>query len=554
MNADVKMRKKRNNQGKSKKNEAEKKSDKSEGKKGEKAGNAKDQGNKKVVTCWNCGKEGHKSPDCPELADDDVEDGQEPPLAANTYATDGSGAIDKYCGICSSLGIKKYEVILDSGSQVNILHPDLLRNLRSTDSHGYKGSTGKEKKVEQVGYLEGFFDCLACKDVVVNVLSLADVEDIYNVTYQKGESYTVHMDDSDLVFVRRNKFYVADFSYWLKSSKNKYAMLGAEHMYTKKEVSRAIEAGEFIKNAGYPSRGEAIHLARDGNIMDMPQTAKDIDTYYNIYGDPVAAIRGKATEDKAPYKDTYDEGLVHETKVQELTCDIMHVGGRSYLLSVASPLELKIVSHLDANTERYMGEALEAQLKLLRSRNFDVNHVVADPQLACLSNKFPSVAIDTTGAGDHTGKVDVVMRRVKEMFRSVISGLPYTLPKNLTTSLVTYCVSRYNLKRSSGLADNVCPRVKFTGRKVDYKREFQLAFGDYCEVYLRPKHGEKNDAYRPRTEPCIALYPSANITGSWVFYNLNTKAYVRRSRWFKKTHEFDYFGYYSSNECSKNQD
>jgi len=37
----------------------------------------------------------------------------------------------------------------------------------------------------------------------------------------------------------------------------------------------------------------------------------------------------------------------------------------------------------------------------------------------------------------------------------------------------------------------------------------------------------------PRTEPCIALYPSANKNGSWVFYNLKTKTYVRRTQWTK---------------------
>ena len=64
----------------------------------------------------------------------------------------------------------------------------------------------------------------------------------------------------------------------------------------------------------------------------------------------------------------------------------------------------------------------------------------------------------------------------------------------------------------------VAPRVAFTGRKINYKKEYELAFGTYCECY-DPKVVSK-DAERDRTEPCIALFPAVNANGSWVFLNL----------------------------------
>ena len=36
-----------------------------------------------------------------------------------------------------------------------------------------------------------------------------------------------------------------------------------------------------------------------------------------------------------------------------------------------------------------------------------------------------------------------------------------------------------------------------------------------------------------RTEPCIGVYPSANKSGSWALWNVNTKKYVRRTHWIK---------------------
>ena len=72
-------------------------------------------------------------------------------------------------------------------------------------------------RIKETGYsgmLEGFFECQACKSCPANIISMADVEDKYPVTYRQGEAIVVHMDDRDIEFVRREKMYMADFSDW----------------------------------------------------------------------------------------------------------------------------------------------------------------------------------------------------------------------------------------------------------------------------------------------------------------------------------------------------
>ena len=110
--------------------------------------------------------------------------------------------------------VKYYEVLLDSGSQVNIIHPRFLHNLHEGYG-GCKGLFGSKTKLTKVGMLEGFFECLGSDDIRVSVLSQANVEDAYNVTYEPGVSYTVHMADRDLQLLQRNILYVSDFSDWL---------------------------------------------------------------------------------------------------------------------------------------------------------------------------------------------------------------------------------------------------------------------------------------------------------------------------------------------------
>jgi hypothetical protein len=156
-----------------------------------------------------------------------------------------------------------------------------------------------------------------------------------------------------------------------------------------------------------------------------------------------------------------------------------------------------------------------------------------DPQTAfrALVGQFPGVEIDITGAGDHLDKVDAKIRRIKETIRSVSADLPWQLPDSRVKDLVTYCVSRINTRRTTASTDNIAPRVKFTGMKINYVKEYSLGFGEYCECY-DPKV-ISNNAEQPRTEPCIALHPTANATGAWNFLNLKTNRYVRRSSWRK---------------------
>jgi hypothetical protein len=210
-------------------------------------------------------------------------------------------------------------------------------------------------------------------------------------------------------------------------------------------------------------------------------------------------------------------GAMVQQTMQEL-CTDMHAAGEKFLISVCSPLELTIVSHTESLSMEALGACLQKQINLLRSRGFKVRWVLVDPHksLVGLAGSFPGTVIDAGGAGDHLDKVDAKIRRIKELMRAIIAGLPYHLPKARVKDLATYVVSRLNVRQTSALVVNVCPHVKFTGVKVDFKKEFGIAFGDYIEAYNPRAEKESNNILVARTEPCIALYPSENKNGSWM--------------------------------------
>jgi hypothetical protein len=85
--------------------------------------------------------------------------------------------------------------------------------------------------VKQTGYLNEFFRVYASEDTKANVLSFADVEDLYDVTYVRGENFVVHLPSRDLEFVRHGKLYVADFA--------NAGLVHATRVITKGEEARA---------------------------------------------------------------------------------------------------------------------------------------------------------------------------------------------------------------------------------------------------------------------------------------------------------------------------
>jgi len=206
----------------------------------------------------------------------------------------------------------------------------------------------------------------------------------------------------------------------------------------------------------------------------------------------------------------------------------MHIDGQAFLITTCEPLQLTLQCPITSESQNQLGLGLQGQLNILQSRGFIPTIIHTDPArgFTSLVGAFPGVIFDPSGAGDHVAKVDAKIRRIKELYRSVKNGLPWKLPSTMVKDLVAYAVARLNIKRTTAINQNVCPRVLFTGIKVNYKKELTLAFGDYCEVY----DGTDNTS-ASRSIPCIALYPNNNSTGSWNFMNLQTKQRVRRSQW-----------------------
>ena len=48
------------------------------------------------------------------------------------------------------------------------------------------------------------------------------------------------------------------------------------------------------------------------------------------------------------------------------------------------------------------------------------------------------------------------------------NGLPWELPATMVKDLATYAVAHINIKQTTAINQNVCPKVLFTGIKVNF--------------------------------------------------------------------------------------
>jgi hypothetical protein len=231
--------------------------------------------------CWSCNELGHlaNSKLCPNYkkkkeAEDAADNATWQEYEASMYTTIGEETkiIEEHMvnnAVNENQEVVLTKILLDNQANISIVHPALLTNVqKSKKIIRVKGVGSVQLVVNQIGMLEGFFTVYVCEHTRANVLSFADVEDIDRITYQRKQAFIVHMGAGNLVFSRRQKLYVAD---WSMVATVAVTVRENEQLYMKDKVRRAKLAHDFVRNSGYPSLGEAVHILTDGNVRNIPE-------------------------------------------------------------------------------------------------------------------------------------------------------------------------------------------------------------------------------------------------------------------------------------------
>ncbi len=218
----------------------------------------------KKRTCFICDKEDHFVNECPQQKQAGAREDKEDKKVAHLTWEANMFMPFKQVNAIGYTGLLETEILLDNLANISIMKPGLLWAVAPAEKTvKANGVGGQQLKVDHMGYLGKFFPVYASDETIANVLSLAEVEELYGIiTYVPREAFIVHLPEQDIEFKRKGKLYVADFA----EQKPVYVM----QVYTKAEEERAKRAYELVYNSRHPSYQEATHLVEDGNTSHMP--------------------------------------------------------------------------------------------------------------------------------------------------------------------------------------------------------------------------------------------------------------------------------------------
>ena len=117
------------------------------------------------------------------------------------------------------------------------------------------------------------------------------------------------------------------------------------------------------------------------------------------------------------------------------------------------------------------------------------------------------MVVDTTGAREHVGEIEQLIKFIKERARCVISDLRVAGFNYLHRLIVVHCLYFVTMMTNAvpadgGISEKYSPREIVTGRKLDMKKDCRALFGAYVET---SKDDVITNTMDKRTHSCIAL-------------------------------------------------
>ena len=429
--------------------------------------------------------------------------------------------------------LDKYDILLDNQCTASLFHnSDLLTNIRQLPNPIPFTGLGSIN-IQDIGTNAWFGDVYYSNKSPANVLSFAEVSDRFDVEWNcDDQTFIVRTPTDTFKFVRKGKLYACNvrehlcYAHVITTTEN-------EAKYTKREVEMARQAKELSQLLSYPSSKDLITLINNGSILNCPISAHDVARAVDIYGPDIGSLKGKTKRSKSqPVKVEYISKSVWAS--QEMHIDLMFVEGDIFLISVTKPLGLTMISSIQSKSTAAIKSALAKQIGAYTYSKFTITTILTDGEGAvqALSDYLLSIGIkvNPTGAGQHVPVIENKIRQVKERVRAILNTLPFNLPSTMMKHLVSYAVSSLNMMPCGTRVDNISPREAFTGRKIDYKRDLKVAFGDYIQANVPNVSDQDVKSLKSQTVGAIAIGSVGNLQGSIKAIDLSSMQVITRDK------------------------
>ena len=430
------------------------------------------------------------------------------------------------------------EVLLDNQAGRSVFKTrSLLHNVSAVTPFYIGGidSGSRGLRIKEEGDFEDLGRVSCETTAAANILSKARLLDAGNtVSYnQSKDVYHLQGHHRSYTFSRkmlsnghRSSHYACDMA----DTDQTFVTTVADNMrqYTKREVNQAKAARELMARLGYASSQATIDML-DAGMSNCDVTKQDVRNADAIFGSSIPALRGKTHKRASTPASPVITPRV--TQVQQiLAVDLFFIKKLPFLLGELVPLGLALCLPTKNRTAAVVAAGIRSFLNTARSRGFDCVQLRTDGEgaLAAMSEELSGlgVVLDVAGPGQHVPVVERKVQTIKERVRAHENSLPYVMTRLLLTMCVLFCVSRLNMQPSRMSVDRTSPLEQFTGRKIDAARDLRVQFGEYVQATV----SDTDNTMRSRTQGCIALLPTGNLTGSVKMWCLATNATVTKDQ------------------------
>ena len=304
-----------------------------------------------------------------------------------------------------------------------------------------------------------------------------------------------------------------------------------ESKYTKKDRQGAIDARNLQRDLMWPSSEALIKYIEGNYIQGCNITRADIIRAEQIYGPPLAELKGKMTHPKQIKDSTTQFPLPTLNKDIlniKLYVDIFYVNGIPFLHTKSKDLDYITVQHLKSRKEKEISSKLGIVVDRYIKRGFVISDVFGDNEFnhPIFERLVLPANMHICAKGEHVPVVERSIRTIKERARSVFQDLPYDrIPKIMIISLLERITRVLNTFPSNSSKIQQSPALLVEGRgPLNYKVP-RVPFGSYAII-----HAGTDNTLNTRGIPAIALRNSNESTGHY-FMSLATGKRLNSNKW-----------------------
>jgi hypothetical protein len=383
------------------------------------------------------------------------------------------------------------------------------------------------------------------KDSVANIFSFTEMQKLYPITCnsETEDAFIVHTPERQV---------------WFKPLQN-----GLYSLNPKKETHHQTTDGSFQlvntlednKKFFTPWQFELARIARDlfhslgcpslknlkGDICmnligDNPLTTKDVDLAEHIFGPYLGTVKGKTTRHKPlPIINKHIKIPEELISVQEditLAIDGITINSLKFLSTISRNIYYRTVHYMPTTEAKNYQTTIRDVCSVSHCGGFQVTDILCNNEFhAALdpiaTSQNPPITMHYAAAQEHVPEAERNNWVIKEQFRAVYHGLPYThLPRILVKYLTYESARKPNIfPARQGVSKYFSPQMIIHQENITFQQHCRTSCSTYVLAHNKP---EPTNTNAPRALDCLYLRP--NASGRHKCLHLQTNRVITRRR------------------------